>query len=148
MAVHYQIEQRELTIGGSKRNIVYARHKSRGEASLEEIETMVSKISAASEGDVRSIIRTMTDLMCYHLSEGRTVVLGDFGRIRPTIKSKASERLEDFDSANIRRVGVIFTPGKMIRQALRGTSVMLSHAAIGKATAKPKAELEEEHGED
>lgn len=123
MAINYQLRKQRLNVSGQQKELIVASTINKGVATIEEIETMVSKISSASEGDVRSIVRTLSDLICQNLSQGRIVDLGDIGRIRVVVKSKSAEKIEDFKSENIRGVRVVFLAGKRIRKAMKTANI-------------------------
>lgn len=118
MAIKYKVRKQVFKIKGEKKPIYFARTESKGVTSMEELETMVSKISSASEGDVRSVLRTLSDLICHSLRDGRIVDLGDIGRLRIRLKSKHTDSREDFLQGNIRNIGVVFTPSVRIKKAI------------------------------
>ena len=86
---------------------------------MSEICDLTSKISAVSEGDVRSIINTVTGLVITGLKQGRAISLGELGRFRISLSSKAAKEGEEFTVENIRRARVLFLPGGDIRRACR-----------------------------
>lgn len=146
MAISYKIRKQELKFAGNKKTIYYAQSINKGEASLEEIEGMISKISALSEGDVRSVLRTMSDLVIHNIKNGRVVDLGDLGRFRISLKGKASDKAEDFKATNIKRAKIIYTPAKAIRLALKSANILLDGAFASLSSDKnnDKDSLEEQ----
>ena len=61
MAVSFKVKERKVMINGQPAKIRYAQTLKTGDMDLSEICDLTSKISAVSEGDVRSIINTVTD---------------------------------------------------------------------------------------
>lgn len=123
MAINYQLRKQRLNLNGKPKDVIVTSTIHKGVATLEEIETMVAKISAASEGDVRSIIRTMSELISQNLSQGRIVELGDLGRFRVSVKCKSADSTENFSSDNIKGLKVLYYPGKLIRKMKKGARI-------------------------
>jgi predicted histone-like DNA-binding protein len=124
MPVSYKLETRKMTtLKGEVKNITYARAHYNHSTPIEFFTKMISHISAVSAGDVQSVLNTLTLLVGDQLAMGPIVELGDLGRLRPTLRSRSVEKSADFSSSNIRRVGVIFVPGKAIKEALLGATV-------------------------
>lgn len=128
MAINYQLRKQKFNVAGKQKELIIASTINKGVATLEELETMVSKISSASEGDVRSILRTLSDLICQNLSQGRIVDLGDIGRIRVIVKSKSADKIENFKTDNIKGLKAIFSVGKRIRKAMQ--TARIEHRVI------------------
>lgn len=128
MAINYQLRKQKFNVAGKQKELIIASTINKGVATLEELETMVSKISSASEGDVRSILRTLSDLICQNISQGRIVDLGDIGRIRVIVKSKSADKIENFKTDNIKGVKAIFSVGKRIRKAMQ--TARIEHKVI------------------
>lgn len=128
MAINYQLRKQKFNVAGKQKELIIASTINKGVATLEELETMVSKISSASEGDVRSILRTLSDLICQNLSQGRIVDLGDIGRIRVIVKSKSADKIENFKTDNIKGLKAIFSVGKRIRKAMQ--TARIEHKVI------------------
>lgn len=102
--------------------MAYARPVYMDEADIESLSKLIAKISAVSVGDVRSVLYTLADLVANELSHGRLVSLGDLGRLRLTLRSKAVKKAEEFKTEMIKRAAVIFTPGKLLREMIQGIS--------------------------
>lgn len=123
MAISYKVRKQVFKTNGTKQTMYFAAPVSNGETSIEQLQKLIAKISAVSEGDVRSVLLTLTQLLAIELASGRRVSLGDLGRMRIGLRSKAAQGAEEFKAQDIRRFRVIFTPGALIREELRGASV-------------------------
>ncbi|MDO4707660.1 MAG: histidinol phosphate phosphatase [Porphyromonadaceae bacterium] len=134
MSISYKVRQQRLTTPKGKQTLFIAQVVSNGETTIDHLQKLISKISAVSEGDVRSVLLTLTQLVASELAAGRRVSLGDLGRLRIGISSRAVARGEDFTVQDIRRAKVNFHPGSLIRSELRS----LSYQRHGDA---PKGEL-------
>ena len=53
----------------------------------------------------------------------RSVVLGDFGRFRPSFTGKSADKAEDVSANNIVRKRILFLPGKTFSNMLEDMSV-------------------------
>lgn len=122
MSITYKVREQRLTTAKGKQTLFIAQPVSNGETTIEHLQKLISKISAVSEGDVRSVLMTLTQLVATELAAGRRVSLGELGRLRISLSSRAVERGEDFTVQDIRRAKVTFRPGVLIRSELQTLS--------------------------
>lgn len=118
MSVKFRTINRNILINGQKKPMVGALTVYRGETTLDRLCSLISRISAISEGDVKSILDTLSRLVADDLADGRRVDLGDLGRLRFTVRAKSVETADEFSTKLMRRPGIVFTPGKVIRSAM------------------------------
>ncbi len=123
MAISFKVREQKLKTAKGEQTFCFARAVNNGETTIEQLQKLIAKISAVSEGDVRSVLMTLTQLVALELGEGRIVSLGDLGRLRVGLRSKASESKEKFRSQDIKRVRAVFVPGMFIREALQTASL-------------------------
>ncbi len=116
--INFKVAQHKLTTARGEQTFHFARAVYNGETTMDMLQKQIARISAISEGDVRSVLLTLSQLVADELSAGRVIELGDLGRMKVGLKSKASDSKDKFRSQDIKRVHVIFTPGKMIREEL------------------------------
>lgn len=122
MAIIYQVRKQKFVTSKGKQTKYIARAMSNGETTIEHLQRLISKISAISEGDVRSVLITLTQLVASELAAGRRVSLGDLGRMRIGLRSRAMDRAEEFTVQDIRKARVSFLPGALIRDELQVAS--------------------------
>ncbi len=123
MAITFKVREQKFTTAKGKQTICFAKAISNGETSIEQLQKLIAKISAISEGDVRSVLMTLSQLVALELAEGRIVSLGDLGRLRVGLRSKGGDSKENFRTQDIKRVRTIFVPGPMIRESLYSASL-------------------------
>ncbi len=149
MSVHYQVSSKKLHTKVGEKEFFFARAISQGVTTLDQLQKNVARISAISEGDVRSVLYTLTTLISDELAAGRSVELGDLGRMRTGLRSMSAEKKEDFRAQNIKRINVIFRPGKLITARLSSTNVeRVAKCAEGGACAvelEPNKKKKEEN---
>ena len=63
------------------------------------------------------------DIMSEEIDDGKTVVLGDFGRFRPSFVGKSADTQEGVTASNIVRKRILFCPGKNFSQMLGNMSI-------------------------
>lgn len=132
MSVSYRLETRKIkTFGGQQKELVYARTVYPASISFDFFTRVIAQISAVSAGDVKSVLDTLTSLIAEQLAMGHIVDLGDLGRMRPSVHSRSALKEEEFTSAHIRNLSVVFVPGKAIKRSLREASVMRSLESVG-----------------
>ncbi|MDO4691751.1 MAG: DNA-binding protein [Porphyromonadaceae bacterium] len=142
MSISYKVRKQTFATKDGKKTVFYAMPISNGETSIEQLQKLISKISAISEGDVRSVLLTLTQLLAIELVAGRRVSLGDLGRMRIGLRSKAAEKAEDFKAQDIRRIRVTFTPGALIRESLLSASVQRHSEGEKPRADKPSGQAE------
>ncbi len=121
--INFKVANKKLTTAKGEQTFHYAKAVYNGVTTIEHLQKQIARISAVSEGDVRSTLLTLTQLITDELTAGRIVELGDLGRMRVSFKSKASDSEEKFQTADIKRIRVLFTPGKMIKSGLQTASL-------------------------
>ncbi len=132
MAITFKVKEQKLATARGEQTFCYAKAVSNGETSIEQLQKLIAKISAISEGDVRSVLMTLTQLVSLELSQGRIVSLGELGRLRVGLKSKGGNDKESFRTQDIKRVRVIFVPGTMIKETLLSASLKRTCLEAGK----------------
>ncbi len=130
MAINYLVRSRKLTTAEGKQEFFFAQSIGNGVTSMEHLQKLIARISALSEGDVRSVIMNLSSLIADELSAGRIVELGDLGRMRIGLRSKGSKKEEDFKLQSIKKLKVLFHPGSLIRDRL-STAPLIRFEAKG-----------------
>jgi predicted histone-like DNA-binding protein len=98
----------------------YASLKSNGRANLRAVATRIGAISTVSSVDTMAALEALLTVIPQELAEGRIVELGDLGTFRLSAKSEGADAPEGVSARSINGVKVIFTPGKIFKQALEG----------------------------
>ncbi len=127
--IKFKVAEKQLKRGEEVDTFHFAKAVYNGVTTMEHLQKQIARISVVSEGDVRSTLLTFTQLITDELSSGRIVELGDLGRMKVGLKSKASDSEEKFKTQNIKRVHVIFTPGKLIKEGLQSVSLHKADSA-------------------
>lgn len=139
MSIKYQLRKQTVNAKSGKEVIYFAMPVSNGETSIEQLQKMIARISAVSEGDVRSVLLTLTQLVALELEAGRRVSLGDLGRMRIGMRSRGAKSAEAFTTNDIRRLRVTFTPGRLIKEGLSTASLERMLGRLGKGAGSGKA---------
>ncbi len=135
MAITFKVKEQKLATARGEQTFCYAKAISNGETSIEQLQKLIAKISAISEGDVRSVLMTLTHLVSLELAQGRIVSLGELGRLRVGLKSKGGNAKEKFRTQNIQKARVIFVPGSLIKDSLLTASFRRAAVGTGKCEA-------------
>lgn len=83
----------------------------------------VCQITGAHRGVVTLIIGGLLDVMVNNLDMGHSVQLGDFGTLRPGLRTKAQDNEEDATAQAVYRRKINLVPGKMLKNFLNDVSV-------------------------
>ncbi len=85
---------------------------------IKDIAKQISGRSSLTRGDLNNALDNVVDELPLFLKMGRSVQLGDFGTLRISFSSEGVENPKDFNTAMIRDVKIIFTPGKLLKEEL------------------------------
>lgn len=115
--LNYQVVQRNLRSGKNSKTIFYAKTQYKAVVPREQVIEQIEKISAMSSGDVKSVLDSLSYILARELALGNIVDLGDLGRMRMSVRSKAATTKELFKPNNLKKPYVIFVPGAAIRHS-------------------------------
>lgn len=123
MAVKFKVIQRgQPGVEGGGTRLYYASPVADGETDVEELTTLIEKISTVSGADIRGVVYSLVDIAVQQLSNGRIVRLGDLGSLRVSLSSEGHEAEEDVSAASIKGARIIFTPGSRLKGMLKAVS--------------------------
>ena len=91
--------------------------------SLEEMAKLIAQRSSLSVGDVYSVIYSLFEAIPDYLEEGRSVSLGDMGKLRASFSSKGVEDAKTFTARMITKKRIIFTPGVELKKQIENIKV-------------------------
>ena len=120
MSVNYRVVRRTLNFDkANPKEVVVAQTEPRATTGLEALSTLIGQISAISRGDVLSVISTLTRLIADELAKGNIVEIGELGRLRFNMRSKAAKSVKEFTHNNILPPTLHFLPGMLLKDARR-----------------------------
>ena len=120
MSVNYRVVRRTLNFDkANPKEVVVAHTAPRATTGLEDLITLIGQISAISRGDVLSVISTLTRLIADELAKGNIVEIGELGRLRFNMRSKAAKSVKEFTHNNILPPTLHFLPGMLLKDARR-----------------------------
>ncbi len=96
----------------------YAQLETPAIVKLTQLTDAISKESTVTKHDVKAVLSALEDHIVIQLHNGASVHLGDLGSFRASLSSEGVVAAEEFTSANIKRVKVIFTPSSAIKYLL------------------------------
>lgn len=96
---------------------------------LTQIAGEIEKISSLSRGDIKNVLDNLQHVVLGHLTNGRSIRLGDLGSFRPSLRSSGSLSKEDVTAANIRSVCVVYTPSTEMRRTLKPSALRFEKQA-------------------
>ena len=120
MSVNYRVVRRTLNFDkANPKEVVVAQTEPRATTGLEDLISLIGQISAISRGDVLSVISTLTRLIADELAKGNIVEIGELGRLRFNMRSKAAKSVTEFTHNNILPPTLHFLPGMLLKDARR-----------------------------
>ena len=102
--------------GGAKK--FYASPVHGREISFDDLTRAIEKTSTVNGADIRAVLYAMVEESVNGLSDGRIIRLGDLGSFRITLSSEGKSSAEEVTPTSVKRTGVVFTPGKRLREML------------------------------
>lgn len=94
-----------------------------GEISYDKLCDQVTKEGMAPRGVVKMVMDGLIDALSTYVSLGATVKLGDFGTIRPGLNCKSQTEAKNVTADSIYRQKLILTPGKRLKDMIKGSGV-------------------------
>jgi predicted histone-like DNA-binding protein len=102
--------------GGDKK--FYATAVMNGERDIDRLTKSIEKICTVSGADIRAVLYALVDVSVEDLGDGVIVRLGDLGSMRIGMSSEGRDTPEEVNASCIKKSGIIFTPGKRIKEML------------------------------
>ncbi len=123
MGLQYVVTKRVFGFDKTKTEKYVAKSVGAGDMSFDKLCAKVSRILGIHRKVVDLVAVGLVDIMAEEIDDGKTIVLGDFGRFRPSFIGKSADKQEDVSSNNIVRKRILFLPGKAFSQMLGDMSV-------------------------
>ena len=123
MAFRYVIKKRVFGFDETKSEKYVAASFSVGEISYDKLCDQVTKEGMAPRGVVKMVMDGLIDALSTYVSLGATVKLGDFGTIRPGLNCKSQTEAKNVTADSIYRQKLILTPGKRLKDMIKGSGV-------------------------
>lgn len=123
MALNYVVTKRVFGFDKEKKTKYVARPVLADNVSFEEVRRKVCQISGMHRGTVTVILDSLIDVMINDVSHGHRIQLGEFGSIRPSMRSKCADTEEAVNANNVYRTHLIFTPGSGLKEMLNKMNV-------------------------
>lgn len=123
MGLQYVVAKRVFGFDKTKAEKYVAKSVGAGDMDFDKLCAKVSRILGIHRKMVDLVAVGLVDIMSEELDDGKTIVLGDFGRFRPSFVGKSADKQEDVSAGNIVRKRILFMPGKAFSQMLGDMSV-------------------------
>ena len=85
--------------------------------SFVELCEALASYSTASSGDVKLVLDGLVHFMRKNLQKGNIIEVGELGNFRMTAGSAGSFSKEEFSTTMFKKGKIIFTPGRILREA-------------------------------
>ena len=135
--INYKVVERENPLTQEK--MFYAMADTVTPMTLDEVAELIEKRCTLSSADVKAVLDALQFEVLHALLDGKSVRLGDLGSFRPTVSSKSANSADEFDSSNIKRVRVRFTPSAELSDRLRTDRVQLRNVTASTASTADEA---------
>jgi predicted histone-like DNA-binding protein len=85
---------------------------------LKNISQDIEDKLSLSRGDIGNVLDNLVDQIPKYLLDGQTGKLGDLGSFRLSINGIGTNKEKDYHVSQIKKVRIIFTPGKMLKEEI------------------------------
>ncbi len=109
---------------------------------VRELYRLVSSKTTLTATDVAGCIETFLDEVTTGIREGKTVQLGEFGALYPTLRSQAATQEDSFNAAMIEQVRVRFRPGKELKDGVNTDLTFVKTITKKEQAAAKKSAIE------
>lgn len=140
MAIHYRVIEKKNTLPNAKRTTcAYAAPKQVGKVSIKELAEDIADRTTLHRADVRAVLDVLSISTMNFLKKGLGVELGEMGNLSIRLKSKSTEKKEDFLPKNVLKTKIQYTPSvemrsKLARIGVRDMNDLLSEGSTTGST--------------
>lgn len=131
MAIRYKVYERKNTLPNAKRDrIAVAYPRMIGQISLRELADDVADRCTVHRADVRAVLDVLSVSVMSFMSKGFGVDLGDLGSFSFRFRSKAADSKDTFESDNIKKALIHYTPSVEMKSKLSRASILDIEALV------------------
>lgn len=123
MAVKYKVVSKKNPFKPDDDPKYYAAVVSRRTIKVRELAEEIARRSTLSPIDVVAMIEAMLQVIPEKLSDGYNITLGEFGTYSMSLKSRAADLPEKFNSTNIYEKRMVFRTGNFVKNKLANTGL-------------------------
>lgn len=129
-------DARDKTLPG----LYYGCVKSFSKVDVEQLAERITANCTVTRSDCLAVLAALQEQTTYALQQGSRVGLGDLGNLRLTCQSSGSATPEAFDCNDVKKLRIIFTPSKALREAVKLTNANIRLNNLFKAGVPTTAE--------
>lgn len=123
MSIRYKVVKQAFGFDESKTEKYVVRTVTGEMLTFDKVCAQVTQVCGAHRGTVTQVIGGLFDVMVNHLDMGHSVQLGEFGTLRPGLRTRAQDSEEAANASAVYRRKINFMPGKMFKSFLKDVSV-------------------------
>jgi len=97
----------------------YAQIVPNGHSDLKRLSDLISKGSTVMRNDIYAVLIGLVEIIEDELSQGRTIDLGELGRMRLSVNSEGSVLEEDVNISKIKSTKILYRPGPDLLKKLK-----------------------------
>lgn len=147
--LEFDIASRVQRIGDRKgQTLYYAKMKSQSKMDIDMVIERIVRETSLSEGDVRSALVSLGNVVCDALKMGMSVDMAELGNFRLNVSSKMMDTEDEVTvSKALNTPKITFTPKMKMRSAAKAVDLSITHPKKKTASGGSDTE-EEEQGEE
>ena len=119
MSIQYKsVEKGQPGVVGGGTPKYYAQIVRGREVKLRQFITEIADSNTLNTADVIAVLESFLQLSGKYLSEGRKIDMGQLGSFSPSVLSTGSDRPDEVNKNNIKRVKINFRPSSLLQDKL------------------------------
>ena len=118
-SVTYSVIQRKSPRNPLDAPKFYAQAQARGEADIRALSDRIQVMCTVTRPDVLAVLSALEVVVSDSLSNGEIVRLGDLGSLQISLSSTGALTKEEFSTALINKVRILFRPGETLSNMKR-----------------------------
>lgn len=147
MAIGYIKKRQKLVSKGNVSEAYLAKVSYGNYVNSELLAAEVSKRSSVSAATVMLVLREVEECMSGHLAAGDVVKLDSIGTFAPTITAKAQDSPKKVNQFSITKTGVLFRPGKRLKEVISEAGVKLVDKKVYNADTHSREKKTQENSD-
>ena len=134
--LEHEVKSKVLTIGNCKgQTVYYAYPKSQQKLTNGIVVERIVRETSLSEGDVKSALVSLSNVVCDALQLGMSVDLAELGSFRLVVPSKMMDTPEEVTVANaLKAPKIVFTPKQKMRDAASQVELSIDKGSVKSST--------------
>lgn len=142
--LHYRVVKRKNPTDEFSEGMYYGCLVNPGKIDVDGLANRISATCTVTRADTLAVLSALQEQIVYALQSGMRVHLGDVGSFRLTCQGEGVANKEDFKVSQIKKLKVVFTPNKTLKEAIAVDNKDISFYRADEGVTEAATETTEE----